>query len=549
MIGAAFTQWTEPWSRLGLWLTLWDDRSNLIEEPEEAPAFWRSLIQHSKRCQQRMQQIASHVLQGEPIVCELDGACGVIVVGTPLILRDRRVGVLLACGLSNDFFDDERLARFCSRHAIDRLVFERLASEVSAHPTSNLYTFGEIIQNNIETFSDGILSHRDILDLSSQLGEAYEELNLLYRASSSMTVSSSPEEPFRKLAEDLLEATVVESFATVLELPSSSVPHPIVVMAGPLDVAEEDVFRLYRQLQERERNAGVALVINEAGTDPEFAWASSWLDRVVYFELSSIEHRFGAIMAINHRDREDFGSEEVQLINAVAERSSAFLENFRLYEDLEELFMGMLTSLVSSIDAKDPYTCGHSQRVAWLSRHIAELAGQSPAQCHRVYLSGLLHDVGKIGVSEAVLCKAGKLTEEEYKLIQRHPEIGAHILENVKQVEDLIPGVMYHHERYDGRGYPHQLKGKDIPLLGRILGLADSFDAMTTNRTYRNARPMEIAMSEVRRCAGTQFDPDLAEVLLKANVEELKEELAAVSNAQASFSLVGHAGVVKGGTA
>jgi putative nucleotidyltransferase with HDIG domain len=183
------------------------------------------------------------------------------------------------------------------------------------------------------------------------------------------------------------------------------------------------------------------------------------------------------------------------------------------------LMMGLLHSLTSAVDAKDAYTCGHSERVALLSRHLAQQLGYSDHEVERIYMAGLLHDVGKIGVPEAVLQKPGKLTVEEFDQMKKHPEIGARILADIKQVKDILPGVLHHHERYDGRGYPSGLAGENIPAMGRILCLADCFDAMTSNRTYRKALPLEVALTEIRRCSGTQFDPAMTDAFLKTGSE------------------------------
>jgi putative two-component system response regulator len=202
---------------------------------------------------------------------------------------------------------------------------------------------------------------------------------------------------------------------------------------------------------------------------------------------------------------------------------------------MKDLFMGMLHALVNSIDAKDPYTRGHSQRVAWLSRYILKLTGADETQCQRAYLSGLLHDIGKIGVPDTVLTKEGTLTDEEYDLIKRHPVIGAHILARVRQVGDLVPGVLHHHERFDGKGYPQGLSGHAIPELGRVVGLADSLDAMTTSRTYRRAMPLEIAVAEIRRCSGTQFDPALVDLLLSQDVRAMFRAIPGVQTCPLDF--------------
>lgn len=518
-------KWSEPWGRLGLWLTLWDEGSERLQQSALRQPFWEALARHSNMHRETLERVARQAMLGELIVAELARRGSAVVIAVPMMYRGRALACVLACGLTPDFFDDENIAHFCSVNGLDRVIFEQLARDVPAHGSDTLRSFAEILNHQVDTFSEGILSQRDIDDLSAHLGEAYEELNLIYRIGTHMNVSRSPAEHFEDVLAELLEVTVVDGFVAALDWPSRQESEPILVVSGNVPAGRDDLLRLYRQIRGMDRNAGSYLVLNNIADQPELAWASSWLRRVVLFELATKQRVFGGILAINHRKQKDFGSQETQLINAVVDRSSAFLENVLLYEDLEQLFMGMLHSLVSSIDAKDPYTCGHSQRVAWLSRHIARLAGVSEEESQRFYMSGLLHDIGKIGVSEPVLCKDGRLTEEEFAEMRRHPEIGARILEGVRHVDDLMPGILYHHERYDGRGYPQHLAADDIPLMGRILCIADSFDAMTTDRTYRSARPLPIALSEIRRFAGTQFDPHLCELFLKENVGSLKRHM------------------------
>jgi len=237
----------------------------------------------------------------------------------------------------------------------------------------------------------------------------------------------------------------------------------------------------------------------------------------------------GLMVAVNRVDKPDFDSTDIKLFTSVASGCAVFIENGRLFNDLKELFVGSLKALTNSIDAKDQYTRGHSERVALISRWIAErMAEREPLeeeQIHRIYLAGLLHDIGKIGIDENVLRKNGKLTPEERACICRHPSIGASILRGIKQMREIVPGVLCHHERFDGLGYPDGLKGDEIPLTGKIVGLADSFDAMTSRRTYRDAMSVGHALDEIRKGLGTQFDPKIGAIFLESDIDRLWETI------------------------
>lgn len=528
---------------MGLWMSLWDEEAVLIDQCPSGTPLWPALIQHSKHCWNRLRQLVRRSAADGPLLHDIDPGGAAVAIVIPLSYRQRVAGAVVVCALTPTWDDEESRARFSSALGVDRLVFERLAADLPRYSARHLHGVKDILANHIESLSVGQLAFSDVQDLSSHLAQAYEELNLIYRISAAMTVSEPAAVQFEKLCAELTQATVVESVAAILESSEEATSDPIVVTSGPLRTTHDQILRLYRQLRDRLPDGRGPLVINNAAEEPAYAWASDWLERFGFFELTRKEHLFGGILAINQVERTDFRSDEIRLIDAVVERSAAFLESARLYDDLEQLFMGMLHALVSSIDAKDPYTCGHSQRVAWLSRHIASLAGVPDAQCQRIYLSGLLHDVGKIGVSESVLRKTGRLTEEEFDEMKRHPEIGARILEGVRRVHDLIPGVLYHHERIDGKGYPANLKGDEIPFFGRVICLADSFDAMTTDRTYRQARPIPIAAAEIRRCAGTQFDPELAQLLLEDDMADVLTRMTRIGeqSIRDMTSTTGHA--------
>ena len=198
-------------------------------------------------------------------------------------------------------------------------------------------------------------------------------------------------------------------------------------------------------------------------------------------------------------------------------------------QETKELMISQTTmALVEAIDAKDSYTNGHSRRVAEYSEKIAELAGKSKEECKKIYMIALLHDVGKIGIPDAIITKPGRLTDEEFAIIKSHPRIGREILTKISISPDLATGASFHHERYDGKGYPFGIKGEEIPEIARIIAVADSYDAMASKRSYRDVLPVEKIRSELEKGKGTQFDPKFAEIMIGIidSNRTLKEHLA-----------------------
>jgi HD-GYP domain-containing protein (c-di-GMP phosphodiesterase class II) len=232
-------------------------------------------------------------------------------------------------------------------------------------------------------------------------------------------------------------------------------------------------------------------------------------------------HQIGVLVAGDKfGDDPMVSSYDTQLIEACAGFMSTFVENVALYDEQQELFVGTLHALTAAIDAKDRYTRGHSERVALVSYQLSQLAGLPETQCERIRIAGLVHDVGKIGVPESTLLKPGKLTDIEFGHIKKHPEIGFEILHQVPLLADVLPGVLHHHERYDGKGYPYGLSGTEIPLMARIIAVADTFDAMSSDRAYRAKMPRAQVLAEIGRSAGTQLDPRLAQLMQKINLAE-----------------------------
>jgi len=198
-------------------------------------------------------------------------------------------------------------------------------------------------------------------------------------------------------------------------------------------------------------------------------------------------------------------------------------------EKLEKAYMESIETLRYTVEAKDTYTRGHSDRVSEYSVLIGKHLGLSDDDLKTLKIGGLFHDVGKIGIPDSILLKTEKLTDDEYSEIKNHPTIGVHILSNATIFQDIIPIVKHHHERFDGHGYPSRLQGEDIPLFARIAAVADTFDAMTSKRSYRDALSLDIVKEEITKCSGTQFDPQIANAFLEI-LNNQYEEIEKIQN-------------------
>ncbi len=236
------------------------------------------------------------------------------------------------------------------------------------------------------------------------------------------------------------------------------------------------------------------------------------------------QRTMGFLGVVSYTRGKKFDEGQRKMLRMVANRAAAAIENAKLYEDLKATFQQTIKGLASAIDKMDRYTSGHSERVAAYAQILAIKLGMSEEEVEIVRQAALMHDIGKIGCVMN-LNKPGKLSQEEYDIFKKHPGYGRDILEPITFLHPLIPGVHLHHERWDGRGYPLGLKSKDIPLIARIISVADTYDAMTSDRAYRKALPHEVAANEIIRCSGTQFDPDCAHPFIEA-IESEREEKA-----------------------
>ena len=345
---------------------------------------------------------------------------------------------------------------------------------------------------------------------SDELTVAYEEISFLHEIGSSLTELQHPHKFVERVCDEIFE-TLTFRWVTIGFVDDEKAARLMtnrLFVSGRLPCSElafrKEASRLFGSMSD--------LGDEECKRNPVHPFGPVRTSIICYPIVLDGRIVGGIFAGDKEGVDQEISTVDIKMIETAASFVTIMVENAGLYDDQQLMFLGTLEALSASIDAKDPYTCGHSERVAYISAEIARAYGMDERHVERIRIAGLIHDIGKIGVPEAVLCKPGRLTDEEYAQIKKHPEIGYQIVKDIPLLDDTLPGILHHHERFDGRGYPAGLTGEHIPFIARIIGLADAFDAMSSTRTYRAAMDRPKVLSEIHNGAGTQFDPELVAV-------------------------------------
>lgn len=437
------------------------------------------------------------------------------------IHRRRRTGYFVAIGFGEMIFRADLLEPGCVGGALQlgavkhQLGEHTLLTVVSAEHTAK--TLSWMHHDLIGTDR----SDETIDGFTEQLATAYETVTMLCELGRGMGAVDEPMS-FVRTVGDQIAATLQYRWVG-LSLEGREGFAPVVSQHGPDTMDDGAVAALLARVRDEAPDATAGTTGIYGVSDCHAALAP----QVVAHPIERSGRRLGMMIAGGKMgDDPQVSTYETKSFESICGLLGAFLENVELYEDQRTTFIGTVRAMSGALDAKDRYTRGHSDRVAHLSAELARVMGFSPDEVERVHIAGLVHDVGKIGVPEAVLCKPGRLTDEEFDIIKRHPQIGYDILKDIPSLRDILPGVLHHHERWDGGGYPHRLKGEDIPLMARIMGVADTFDAMSSNRAYRSKMAREVVLAEIARCAGSQFDPRAAEAFLTLDLSQFDRMVA-----------------------
>ena len=401
----------------------------------------------------------------------------------------------------------------------------------------------EMLGTLLECFESVTIVQGQMDHVGHELARTYEELVLIHKLNTNMKVTESDTNFLQMTCDRLAGVLSVEGIAVLLEKKTDGETQQVqAASTGQIEFSARVRKQLLHRTLDELAQGQEALLDSQVYGDFRFQWPNAVQSIIAVPLVGKESHEphlmvhgnrsqqiVGVMVAINAQDKPEFDTTDIKLLSSVANGCAVFIENGRLFNEVSELFMGSLRALTNSIDAKDAYTHGHSERVAiisrWIAQHLAKDQQLRPEQIQHVYLAGLLHDIGKIGVDDSVLRKMGSLNDDEWQCIRKHPLIGAGILKGIKQLEAIVPGVLCHHEWINGRGYPNGLTGDAFPLIGRIVSLADAFDAMTSKRSYRNALSIDEALAEIKRNTGVQFDETVVRVFCESDINALWEIL------------------------
>jgi putative nucleotidyltransferase with HDIG domain len=468
---------------------------------------------------------------GRPEVLDEVSPLLVLAVPLPSVAVECRL-VAIGTFLTDRIDAAEQITAAANEFGLDIGLAWQWAQAQTPWPAKAIHEVALAIADKIAVQQNAAQVKQQLADISSHLLMTFEEITLLHRLTEHLSISKSVTDlcslSVNWLADVIPAKSVAiwfESISDSQSLGQGTTSQAILISHGDCPLNQEEAARFIERLGPKV--ATEPLVLNRAATScPN--WFYPDVREIISVPIREGNRLFGWLLALNHtgdgditNSEAEFGTVEACLMASVATILGIHCGNIALYHEQSEFFSSVVRALTSAIDAKDPYTCGHSDRVARLSVCLARQLGCDSNDLNTIYLSGLLHDIGKIGIDDNVLRKPGALTPEEFDHIKTHPELGCRILDGVKQLDKVLPVVRHHHESWNGQGYPAGLVGEETPFLARIVAVADSIDAMSSDRPYRKGIPDEKLDAILRDGAGKQWDSRIIEAAFQVR-EELR---------------------------
>lgn len=356
---------------------------------------------------------------------------------------------------------------------------------------------------------------KDVEEKNFHLEKAIDRLKILYKISRCLTTVLNPDDVIKMIVEKSVNIMKARTGSLMLIDKENEELYIKYAIGIEPEIVENTRVKLGDSISGWVAKEGKPIIVKDIESDERFKRVSK-----SHYETKSlisspviVKGEVVGVLNVNNKiDGTEFTEDELELLNTLAGQTAVSLENAKLYIDLQRSYFDTIRALVNAIEAKDPYTRGHSERVTCYSLEIGKKLNLSTRRLEILQHAAILHDIGKIGTDLNILHKNGLLTDEEYEVVKEHPLIGSQILEPVSFLQEVKSIITEHHERYDGKGYPNGKKGEELSLEARIISIADAFDAMVSDRPYRKALSYTEALNEIKRCAGSQFDPLLVEI-------------------------------------
>ncbi len=449
-----------------------------------------------------------------------------------LVQRDAKGTMLRDLGSGNGtFVGTRRILEYRLAHGdIIRIGMQELryeAPEMEAKPPENKEEKvrsgvrfeagreGRLEATSAENIYQTIFEAPETSATEQQLRDAQKRLRAIYTANQVISSEQDLSKLFARVMDQIFALVPAHNGVILLREGASNEWVQEYVKTG----LEVEDFVVSSTIVNRVYDKGEAVLTYDAAEDSRFEAGASIISQniasAMCVPLTHQNDRLGVVYVDTRGTANAFVSSDLELLVALSGPAAIAIRNAQYLRDIEQGYEDTLIVLANSIELRDHYTVGHTWRVTNFCLQIGKELGWTEEKLKEMQMGGVLHDIGKIAVDDAILRKPGKLTDEEYAMMKIHPERGAKLLQDVPRLHPLIPYCLYHHERYDGRGYPYGLKGEEIPVEGRILAVADTFDAMTSNRPYRKGLDPEIAISELEKGCGTQFDPECSQALVR----------------------------------
>lgn len=346
--------------------------------------------------------------------------------------------------------------------------------------------------------------------INEGLRNSFEELTTLYRLVDIITESKTLERVLNSLMDMVTE--IISCEGAMLFLVDENNGEPDVALKRNISKKNEAKINL----QMKQKVIEWTLKKGKTIAMPDIDEDAAENDKATFVLVPLIAHDkpVGLIDIISDTPEGDITTKDLSLLTILAKQAALAIENVKLYESMKKDQISIIRALSSTVDAKDHHTSGHSVKVSEYSMKIAEALGLPEREVENIKYAALLHDIGKIGIPDDIIKKPTRLTPEEFENVRKHPVIGARIIKEIESLSPMVPIILHHHERYDGKGYPDGLIGEAIPIGARIVHVTDAYDTMVSARAYRDMLPAELAVSEMRKNAGTQFDPKVVEAFI-----------------------------------